>query len=109
MDTLYANVLFHNMIIEACQDAYESKLFTHALAAVENDMILDEEGNEMSFTRWWRESLETGGNPLIDMQWEQRLSVWDFKLIEEVAHFALKHNLVEQIWSSWGLHSLEAE
>lgn len=109
VDILLACVILHNMIVEARWDAYESKLFTLALAVVENGIFLDEKGNKINFTWRSRESVETGGNPITGRQWAQHLGVRELEIIDKFAHSALKHDLDEHTWSNWGLYSLEAE
>lgn len=92
-------IIMHNMIVEARRDGYESQLFAIAEEAVSrNGNFIDEDGNEKTF-QWDGRSLMREGTDLVKAEYidERHRLVSD-----EVAHYALKYDLVDHIWINYG-------
>lgn len=102
--TMKACIILHNMIVEAQRDGYRSEPFDQVKEAIESGMFIGENGNEKQFGWRTREACATPqGQVPSDTKWVRKLGVREMKITDEVSHFALKNDLVEHIWCTWGL------
>lgn len=95
--TLKAAIIIPKMIVEVRRDGKKSELHELTSAAVENGHIIAEDLNEQEFP-WNNNRAEN----ISAEDWNVRLLHREIIIQDDVRHYALKCDLVENIWANWG-------
>lgn len=98
--TVKCAIILHNMIVEWRRDGYHSELWRDALDAIGKGMFIDENGQEKKF-EWAANTV--GENSQITPAWAAMLGQRENSIMDEVGHYVLKQDLVEHVWSEWGV------
>lgn len=76
-------------------------LFEEAQEAIERGLFIDDEGNEKEFKWNTRENIE--GAIEDQTVWGIHITNRQDEIMDEVAHFSLKQDLVQHAWASYGM------
>lgn len=104
-NVMKAAIILHNMIMEARRDGYKSELHEFALAAASKGSFLDERGEEKEYKWHTHDHIISGSHNGEEADaWQRHIENVDKKLKDEVAHLALKLDLINSIWERHGNH-----
>lgn len=93
-------VILHNMIVQLRRGGYESQLCELFENAVNSGMFLDNAYNEKPFIWRTKQNMRCAGAN--ETSWSNHIAVMDEKMKDDVAHFSLKKDLLDHIWSCFG-------
>lgn len=93
-----AEAIMHNMVVEARRDGYESQIFNIAKESMLPGNFIDVNGNESVF-EWKTKNVVADDTERGEYAWAVTVERSNEKVTDEVAHYALKTDLVDHIWN----------
>lgn len=91
-------IILHNMIVEARRDGYNNELYELNFVASQKGFFLDKNGLEKAYN--WNKNetiLQEVSNVAQSDRWAKHISMFDNQMKDEVTHFPLKRDFINQI------------